>query len=515
MPDSLLIPAIAKRRSLISRAIAFIAIVAVSLTSLVVWNSWQARQSELQQAEVTTTNMARALTQHAEASIGSTDNILAALVEKIEERGIRNIQPAVLKSFLMRRVAEQEIVGGLIVIDDTAHPLVNSHPNPPLGISYTDRDYFAHHRDYADRGPYVGPAVFSKTTQTWIITVSRRLENPDGTFAGVMLATIPLDFFRRFYEEFDIGQSGAIILAADDGVLLARHPFIASLVGTSISQGPVFNEYRSKGPVGTAMLVSAVDATERLYSYRHGATYPLLAAVAMSKADIYAEWTAETIRLTAVCIVLLIFLSGFGVYLVYQINLREGIELRLRDAQQALETLAAEDGLTGLANRRAFDAALKTEFDRAVRNRSTLALVMIDVDRFKQFNDLYGHPAGDECLVRIAKKIRSVPSRPADLCVRYGGEEMAILLPDTETEGARAIAEKVRAAVQMLDITHAANPERVVTVSLGVASIKPVISQKNFADLVKMADEALYNAKAAGRNQVIVAGSNNSAGTDK
>lgn len=314
MSDSLFIPTIAKRRSLISRAIAFIAIVAVSLTSLVVWDSWQARQSELRQAEMVTANMARALTQHAEASIVSTDNILAALVERIEDRGIRNIQPAALKSFLMRRVSEQEIVSGLIVIDDAAHPIVNSHPNPPLGISYTERDYFAHHRDYADRGPYVGPAVFSKTTQTWIITVSRRLQHPDGSFAGVMLATIPLDFFRRFYEEFDIGRFGAIFLATDDGILLARHPFVESLVGTSVSKGPVFNEYRSRGPVGTAMLLSAVDATERLYSYRHGTTYPLLVAVALSKADIYHEWRAETIRLVAVCLFILIFI-GFRITL--------------------------------------------------------------------------------------------------------------------------------------------------------------------------------------------------------
>lgn len=508
MSDFLFIPTIAKRRSLISRAIAFIAIVAVSLTALVVWDSWQARQSELQQTEVVTANMARALTQHAEASIGSTDNILAALVERIEDRGIRNIQPAVLKRFLMRRVSEQEIVSGLIIIDETGRPIVNSHPNPPAGISYTDRDYFEHHRDYADRGPYVGPAVLSKTTQTWIITLSRRLEHPDGSFAGVMLATISLDFFRRFYEEFDIGQSGAIFLATDDGVLLARRPFVESLVGTSISKGPVFNEYRSKGPVGTAMLVSRIDGTERLYSYRHGATYPLLVAVAMSKADIYAKWRAETIRLVAVCLVIIVFIGAFGIYLVYQISLREGIELRLRDAQQALETLAAEDGLTGLANRRAFDAALKTEFDRAVRNRSTLSLVMIDVDRFKQFNDLYGHPAGDDCLSRIAKEIKSVPSRPADMCVRYGGEEMAILLPDTDLEGAMAIAERVRASVQMLNITHSANPERVVTVSSGVASIKAVLRQENFIDLVKMADKALYNAKAAGRNQVCASDAN-------
>lgn len=502
MVDSEFIPNIAKRRSLISRAIAFIAIVAFSLASLVAWDSWQARRSELRQAEVITANMARALSQHAEATIGSSDNILAALVERIEDKGVQNIQPSDLKPFLMKRVAEQEIVSGLIVIDETGHPIVNSHPKPPVGISYTDREYFKHHHDFADRGPYVGPAVRSKTTQNWIMTVSRRLEHSDGSFAGLVLATIRLDFFRRFYDEFDIGQSGAILLATDDGTLLARRPFFESLIGTSISKGPVFNEYRSKGAVGTAMLVSYIDGTVRLYSYRHVANFPLLVAVAMAKADIYADWRTETIRLATVCGILIILIGAFGVYLVYQINLREGIESRLRDAQQALETLASEDSLTGLANRRSFDIALKREFDRAVRNRSTLALVMIDVDRFKQFNDLYGHPAGDDCLARIAIAIKSIPSRPADLCVRYGGEEMAILLPDTDAAGAMAIAERVRVAVQMLDIAHRANPERVVTVSLGVSTVKAVLHQGHFTDLLKTADKALYSAKAAGRNQV-------------
>ncbi len=488
-----------------SRAIAFTLLAAISLISLAAWDSWQAHANKFENTANNTSNMARALAQHAEATILSTDNILAGLVENIEGRGLRNLSQSSLHSFLMRRVAEQEIVYSLFIIDEKGRPIVNSQPKLTAGVNYADRIYFAYHRDFSDRGPFIGPAVQSKTTGAWIITVSRRLQHPDGTFAGLVLATISLDFFRFFYEEFEIGNSGAIFLASDEGTLLVRRPFIESAIGSSIAQGPVFNEYRTKGAVGTAMLTSLLDRTERLYSYRRLENYPLLVAVALSKEDIFANWRSETYRLVTACLLLVILIGASGIYLVYQINLRESTEEQLRVAKRELETLAAEDSLTGLANRRTFDEAFATEFNRAMRNRSALALVMIDVDRFKQFNDLYGHPAGDDCLIRISRAIKSVSVRPADLTARYGGEEMIVLLPETDTEGARSIAERLRAAVQDLNIPHSASSGGMVTISLGVASVKPTLYLGTAVDLLKLADEALYKAKAQGRNQVCLA----------
>lgn len=492
----------AKRHPLIFRAIVFVVLVAISLAGLVAWDSLKARNYKLKDTGVSTANMARALAQHAEATIVSTDNIIAALVESVEETGIENIKHPRMHLFLMRRVAEQAIVRALFVIDENGQTIVNSQPNLIAGVNYSDRIYFIHHRAYADRGPFIGPPVRSRTTGDWIITVSRRLEHADGSFAGVVLATITLDFFQLFYEEFDIGDSGVIFLATDDAIMLARRPFVEKVIGSSIAKGLVFNEYRTKGPVGTVMLVSLIDRTERLYSYRHLDSYPLIVAVAVAKEDILGEWRSETHRLIMAGIILVVLISAFGAYIIVQINERDTTEGKLRQVTQQLKALAAEDSLTGLSNRRSFDAALQTEFQRGVRNRSSLALIMIDVDRFKQFNDLYGHPAGDDCLVKVADAIKAIPARPADLTARYGGEEIVVLLPDTDEDGALSIANRLRSSVEALQIPHAAGTGSVVTVSVGMASIRPVTFQGDARHLIKLADEALYKAKAQGRNQV-------------
>jgi diguanylate cyclase (GGDEF)-like protein len=164
------------------------------------------------------------------------------------------------------------------------------------------------------------------------------------------------------------------------------------------------------------------------------------------------------------------------------------------------------DGLTGLANRRQFDVTLGNEFSRAMRHESTLAFIMIDVDYFKQYNDLYGHSAGDEVLRSVSKLIRALtPKRPGDLTARYGGEEVGILLPNTDLAGAQAVAERIRAAVQNLQMAHNGSPFGVVTLSAGVATIAPQRGVHMAGMLVEAADKALYVAKSAGRNQVSLA----------
>ena len=163
------------------------------------------------------------------------------------------------------------------------------------------------------------------------------------------------------------------------------------------------------------------------------------------------------------------------------------------------------DGLTGISNRRCFDTMLEKEARRAVRDGLPLALLLLDVDRFKAFNDTYGHPAGDACLREIAGAMGRMMQRPADLAARYGGEEFAMLLPGTDHAGATALAERVRAAVRDLNIDHPGAATGIVTVSIGVAVVWPQRSEQGAQRLVQMADKALYQAKAAGRDRVCLA----------
>jgi two-component system chemotaxis family response regulator WspR len=180
--------------------------------------------------------------------------------------------------------------------------------------------------------------------------------------------------------------------------------------------------------------------------------------------------------------------------------LRES-ERKLADANIELQKLAALDGLTGIANRRRFDEAMKYEWQRGCREQRPLSLVMCDIDCFKAYNDTYGHLGGDLCLKRTAAVLTEHLKRPADLVARYGGEEFAIVLPETEAEGALQVAAACRAHLEQLAIEHTGWAGKIVTLSLGVASLVPT-PETSVEVLIARADQALYGAKQAGRNRV-------------
>lgn len=174
----------------------------------------------------------------------------------------------------------------------------------------------------------------------------------------------------------------------------------------------------------------------------------------------------------------------------------------LQESNAQLLLLSGQDALTGIGNRRRFDYVLTQESARLARGGVPLALLMIDVDYFKTYNDHYGHPAGDECLRQVARLLQRHAKRPGDLVARYGGEEFVILLANTDRSGARMLAEEVRMALVALALPHPGNPAGVVTVSIGLHAVDAGDQQVAGDTLVEHADQALYAAKAAGRNTV-------------
>jgi diguanylate cyclase (GGDEF)-like protein len=174
-------------------------------------------------------------------------------------------------------------------------------------------------------------------------------------------------------------------------------------------------------------------------------------------------------------------------------------------AEMALRTLAAKDALTDLANRRSFDQALEMEWARGLRSGRPLALLFADVDHFKLFNDRHGHQRGDDCLRAIAGVIGKTAIRPTDLATRYGGEEFAIIMPETDMAAACAVAERLREAVMELDIALDAGSGSIVTLSIGVAAHVPGSNEAVPDWLLGQADQALYAAKHLGRNRVVSA----------
>jgi diguanylate cyclase (GGDEF)-like protein len=173
---------------------------------------------------------------------------------------------------------------------------------------------------------------------------------------------------------------------------------------------------------------------------------------------------------------------------------------QLLAANQELEHLSTTDGLTQVANRRQFDDILATEWRRAQRDQRELTLILCDIDYFKQYNDTYGHPAGDDCLVAVAQTLQRCVNRATDCVARYGGEEFALILPNTNLDGAIVVVQHIQTAIAALNIKHAAHPTCArLTFSFGISVALPH-SLPDVAELVKRADLALYQAKQAGRN---------------
>ena len=495
-----------QRKPMVMRTVLFLACFCLMLAGLHAWSLWNARVGELNDSAISTANMARALASHAEGSLNIADSVLAQLVEQVEQDGPPRMDWERMHAHMARITRDRPEIQELYVYGADGKRLATSLPSVLPGTNM-DREFFRYHMTHADLATHVGKPIHSRSSGILTIPLSRRINRADGSFGGVAMASLKLDFFEKFYNSFDLGRSGTIILALDDGTLLYRRPFNEAMVGTSIADGPVYQLYRKSGPSGTGMLVARIDGIERLYSYRHLEGFALLVATAESKDEILESWWVTVIKSTCVVVLAICMLAWGGHRMIRQLQVREALEDELRAARNTLELhnvslrdLADTDALTGLPNRRRFSETLASEHERARRSGLPFSLIMVDVDYFKKYNDRYGHVAGDDCLRRVAGAIATGPRRPTDLAARYGGEEFAVVLPDTDIDGAEAVAEKIRLAVLALNIDHADSPCGPVTISLGVHTCHPAKAAIPPLACIEAADQLLYQAKMKGRN---------------
>ncbi len=497
------------RKPLVWRAIALTGGFCTVLIGLNVWSLVALHEGELNDTAQSTANMARALASHAERSIKIGDGILGEMVERAEHDGRDDVARNRQHARLLRIAATTPEIQEAFIYDADGRRRVTSLPAITAG-SNADREFFQYHIAHTERTTHIGMPIRSRSTGILTVPLSRRINRPDGSFGGVAMVSLSLAYFGKFYDSFDVGRSGTIVLTIDDGTLLYRRPFRQALVGSNVSNNAVFSYYKTHGPVGTVMIVPTVDRIERLYSYRHIEGYPLLVFIAQSKQEILSDWTNTAIKSSAIVLAAIALLVWGARRMVRQILLREELEDELRRLRAvteshnlSLQALANTDSLTGLANRRQFEAALASEQERARRNTKPCSLILSDVDHFKKYNDRYGHVAGDACLRQVAAAIAAGLKRPADLAARYGGEEFVVILPDTDLDGACAVAEQIRLRIAGLAIAHADSPAGHITVSLGVYTAHPGAGGGDVADWIRAADAMLYKAKGAGRNRFV------------
>jgi diguanylate cyclase (GGDEF)-like protein len=419
---------------------------------------------------------------------------LQAVVDGLQQADVMALPPRLRQEVLFDRAASAKYLGSMLVLDETGNIVIDSGSDTPRHGNFADRPYFIVQRDHPDAGLYISDPYESRLRGgSPSIALTRRLSHPDGSFAGIVLLAVNLEYFHTLFAGLSLGPHGSMSLIGRDGVMIMRQPYDPRIIGRNISGASTFRRFMS-APEGSFSETASIDGIRRLYWFQNFPHAPLILMVAAAEQDFYAAWWRRALTIG-------LLMLAFGASFV-GLSVLLGVQLRRRmRAESELQLLARTDGLTGLNNRRSLGEILDHEWRRAKRTRSVMSLLFVDIDRFKAYNDTYGHQAGDDALAAVARCISESIRRPADTAARYGGEEFVVVLPDTPASGASEIAERIRNAICECAIEHAGSEYGRVTASIGVVSRVP-LTNDDLTTAIKAADEALYNAKATGRNRV-------------
>lgn len=405
---------------------------------------------------------------------------------------INEVSKPIRQLILFDHAATAKHFGAIQVFNAEGRLTIDASTLDPIPEDRSDEEYFWIHRDHPDVGLFISRPKLHHGA--YAIVLSRRITGQDGRFLGVVAGSIRFSYFHELFGRLQLGPNDIISVFRQDGTVIMRTPFDLDIIGKNFADNPTVKRVMSE-PSGSYTGISYSTHRPRLYVWRDS-TRPLVVLVGKQWSDIYQLWRLEATRIGAMMSGLILFVLGVTLFLAREIGRRAA-------AEDKLEELATTDALTGLRNRRKFDAVIDAEWRRAARQKKPVALLMIDADYFKTFNDTFGHQAGDEVLVGIAICISDSVRRAGDCAARYGGEEFAVLLPGLAPAEAFEMAETIRHKVEQW-----CGESAITTVSVGVASLEPG-GAADWSRLIKAADEALYAAKASGRNRCMLAGASN------
>ncbi|WP_447749125.1 sensor domain-containing diguanylate cyclase [Pseudomonas nicosulfuronedens] len=461
-----------------------------AISALSLWAILEMRHDALEVASTNGHNIALLVQRDIQRNLDLYAMTLEAVVHAHAQPEVRALSADVRDSLLKDYTAPTRGMGSVFIANAEGVATFSYGKEVPARIDLSGREYFQAQREASGQSiflshPYLPYASNAESS----IALSRRLERADGSFSGVVVANLELSYFRQLFSGLNLGEGGTVSLHMRDGTLLAHWPETSP----SAVLGQSFERFRTSGEEN--FFDTGSDGEQRWHDFRPVEGYPLVFSVALPSREIYQDWywRAGLIGLLGLSLVGTVI----GLALIALRQMRE------RDRQEAeLRLAASTDPLTGLNNRRAFDLRASQEWSRYQRSGTALAVMLMDIDKFKAYNDHYGHPAGDAALKAVAQVIAGWTRRPADCAARFGGEEFVVLLGDSGEAEALALAEHIRASLQALAIPHEYGPLGVLTLSIGVASTSQ-FSPADWAELLQSADSALYQAKNGGRNRVV------------
>ncbi|WP_337013657.1 sensor domain-containing diguanylate cyclase [Pantoea sp. AS142] len=485
----------------------------VAVIGLNLWTLREDWSETVDKAENTAVNLSLSQARQADDTFLQTElslrEVQRELQQQIATSGVDGEALSQTMRLLQSRLPQ---LHGLFYYDARGKWIATSMSRTPPDINNSDREYFNYHRASPRNNLHVGPVLRSRTTHELVIPVTLRVNDAFNGFKGVLLATIKVDYFRRFYSYYELSDGDVLVLMLADSTVLYARPMPDSYIGKNLSVSPLFLKMLAHADRGSGQWTAALDGKKRIFGFVRSQRYPLVVAAGYDKRALFNHWVKSWVQDLILSLALLVVILLLGAFVLRQARhtLRYQLELtRLRDeltaANRALENLAQSDGLTGLANRRHFDQVLTECLQNVALSGLPMSLILLDIDYFKCYNDTYGHVAGDDCLQKVAITLKETARSKNELTARYGGEEFAIILPEQPLSVALTLAESIIAAVNQLEIPHRTTelPQKHITLSAGCAVCFASDSQQGKQALIERADEALYRAKRAGRNQVM------------
>ncbi|WP_458759241.1 sensor domain-containing diguanylate cyclase [Afipia sp. TerB] len=459
------------------------------------WVILEARRTAWNHAREVGAALVGAAASDIERNIENLNLSLQGVIENLQIPGLDDLPPKFRQILLFDRSTTARHLSSLVVIREDGTVRFDSRKLEVSLENLADRDYFRIHKYNDFVGLFISRPIRSRLTGTSIIVFSRRLSHPDGSFAGVVVGAMKLDYLENLFKSIALGPHASVTLARTDGIVLVRSPEDSEFFERDPHPSRIIDLF-SEHPSGHFETRATTDGQLRLFNYRQIGTLPILVAIGQTADDIYAQWWPQAWAIGALMLALMMSTIALAIFL------RRSEKLQ-RVAEAELTALATTDGLTGLANRRSFNTAIDRQWRIARRTSSSLGLLMIDADNFKIFNDTFGHQTGDRLLALLANAITRNLQRPGDLGVRYGGDEFIVLLPDSTLEGAETVARQIRQAFVSACHTDdiAAQYSRL---SIGLACLSPSGDDDSHV-LVAAADKALYRAKTLGRNRTEIA----------
>ena len=322
-----------------SRMIALALLIGLAAFGLLGWMVLDARKLTLEAARTTTQNFATALEQHAGRTIETVDLVLSVVINRVESPRVlgKDADAQEIHRILSDRIADAPQIRSVVVLDANGDAIHDAGAFPARRFNAAESDFFKVHQDRDDIGLYIGTPVRNRITGKWMITLSRRVNEADGSFKGVVVAVLDPGYFQDFYGTMDIGTAGHISLFLTDGSLLVREPVDECYIGHNYRSSELFSTYLPQSSQGSFEAVSEFDGMARIIGYKQVFGLPLVVAVGLAKDEVLAQWWQQTMFQIALGLALAVVATGLTVMLYRELNRRERAERKIKAAALEIE----------------------------------------------------------------------------------------------------------------------------------------------------------------------------------